>query len=130
MTNQQIIEQMYQDFASENIPAVLSIFSKDVVWIRPGAPFIPFSGTFTGMEEVLKMFQAQNENLKMKSFVPGKICTNEDMVVVIGHDEAEVIPTGKSYAADWVQAYTFQDGKIIKAEVFIDTKMIADAFTQ
>ncbi|HEY5393676.1 MAG TPA: nuclear transport factor 2 family protein [Hanamia sp.] len=130
MTNQQIIEQMYQDFASENIPAVISIFSKEIVWIRPGAPFIPFSGTFTGMEEVMKMFQSQNENLKMKSFVPGKICTNDDMVVVIGHDEAEVIPTGKSYAADWVQAYTFQDGKIIQAEVFMDTKMIADAFTQ
>ena len=130
MTNQQIIEQMYQDFASENIPAVLSVFSKDTVWIRPGAPFIPFSGIFTGMEEVMKMFQSQNENLKMKSFVPGKICTNDDMVVVIGHDEAEVIPTGKSYAADWVQAYTFQDGKIIQAEVFMDTKMIADAFIQ
>ena len=130
MTNQEIIEQMYQDFASENIPAVLSVFSKDIVWIRPGAPFIPFSGTFTGMEEVMKMFQTQNENLTMKSFTPGKICTNEDMVVVIGHDEAEVISTGKSYAADWVQAYTFQDGKIIQAEVFMDTKMIADAFTQ
>src|SRR5665213_201269 len=130
MTNQQIIEQMYQDFASENIPAVLSVFSKRQVWIRPGAPFIPFSGTFTGMEEVMKMFQLQNENLKMKSFVPGKICTNEDMVVVTGHDEADVISTGKSYAADWVQAYTFKEGKIIQAEVFMDTKMIADAFIQ
>ena len=130
MTNQQIIEQMYHDFASENIPAVLSIFSKDIVWIRPGVTFIPFSGTFTGMEEVMKMFQVQNDNLKMKSFVPGKICTNEDMVVVIGHDEAEVISTGKSYAADWVQAYTFKEGKIIQAEVFMDTKMIADAFAQ
>ena len=130
MTNQQIIEQMYQDFASENIPAVLSILSKYILLIRPGAPFITISGTFTGIEEVMKMFQTQNENLKMKNFVPGKICTNEDMVVVIGHDEAEVIPTGKSYAADWVQAYTFQDGKIIQAEVFMDTKMIADAFIQ
>lgn len=130
MTNQQIIEQMYQDFASQNISAVLSIFSKDIVWIRPGAPFIPFSGTFKGMEEVMKMFQLQNENLKMKSFVPGKITTNENMVVVIGHDEAEVISTGKSYAADWVQAYTFQDGKVIQAEIFMDTKLIADAFIQ
>ena len=34
------------------------------------------------------------------------------------------------YAADWVQAYTFQDGKVIQAEIFMDTKLIADAFIQ
>lgn len=128
MTNQQIIEQMYHDFASGNLPSVLSVFSKDIVFIRPGAPFIPFSGIFTGIEEIIKMFQVQNENLKMKSFVPNKICTNDNTVIVIGYDEAEVISTGKSYAADWVQAYTFKEGKIIHAEVFMDTKLIADAF--
>ena len=119
---------MYNDFANGNIPAVLSAFNKDVVWTRAGAPFIPFSGTFNGIEEVMKMFAIQDENLKMKSFVPQKFCTNEDTVVVIGHDEAEVKPTGKSYAADWVQAFTLKDGKIINVQVFMDTKLIADAF--
>lgn len=119
---------MYNNFGQGNIPGVLSAFSKDVVWTRAGAPFIPFSGTFTGIDEVMKMFQIQDENLEMKSFVPEKFCTNDDMVVVIGHDEAEVKPTGKSYSADWVQAFTLQDEKIIKVQVFMDTKMIADAF--
>jgi ketosteroid isomerase-like protein len=127
-SNQQIIEQMYNDFASGNIPAVISVFSKDVIFMRPGAPFIPFSGTFTGIDEVIKMFQIQNQTLKMKSFVPDKICTNDDTVVVIGHDEAGVIETGKSYSADWVQAYTFKDQKVVHAQVFMDTKLIADAF--
>ncbi len=127
-TNQQIIEQMYKDFAAGNIPAVLSLFSKDTIWIRPGAPFIPFSGTFTGVDEVMKMFEIQNQTLKMKSFVPDKICTNYDTVAVIGHDEAEVIETGKTYAADWVQAFIFKDGKIIYVQVFMDTKLMADAF--
>jgi ketosteroid isomerase-like protein len=126
--NQQVIQQMYSNFATGNMPAVISSFSKDVVWIRAGAPFIPFSGTFTGIDEVMKMFAIQNENLDIKSFVPQKFCTNEDTVVVIGHDEADVKPTGKSYAADWVQAFTLQDGKITNVEVFMDTKTIADAF--
>lgn len=126
--NQQLIEQMYKDFGAGNIPAVLSVFSKDVVWTRAGAPFIPFSGTFTGIEEVMKMFKIQDDNLKMKSFLPQKFCTNDDSVIVIGHDEAEVKPTGKSYAADWVQAFTFKDGKIVNVQVFMDTKAIADAF--
>ncbi len=126
--NQQVIQQMYRDFSTGNIPAVLAAFSKEVVWTRAGAPFIPFSGTFNGIEEVMNMFAIQDENLKIKSFVPQKFCTNEDTVVVIGHDEAEVKTTGKSYAANWVQAFTLQDGKITNVQVFMDTKAIADAF--
>lgn len=126
--NQHVIQQMYDDFEKGNIPAVLSAFSKDVVWARAGAPFIPFSGTFNGITEVMKMFALQEENLSMKSFVPQTFCSNEDTVVVIGHDEAQVKPTGKSYSADWVQTFTFQDGKIARVQVFMDTKVIADAF--
>ena len=119
---------MYSDFGAGNIPAVLSAFDKNIVWTRAGAPFIPFSGTFTGIDEVMKMFSIQEENLKMKSFVPHTFCTNENTVVVIGHDEAEVKPTAKSYAADWVQVFTLQNDKIIRVQVFMDTKAIADAF--
>ncbi|MEO6894075.1 MAG: nuclear transport factor 2 family protein [Ginsengibacter sp.] len=126
--NQQIIQQMYSDFGSGNIPAVLSAFDKNVVWTRAGAPFIPFSGTFDGIDQVMKMFSIQDENLSMKSFVPQTFCTNENTVAVIGHDEAEVKPTGKSYAADWVQVFTLQNNKIIHVQVFMDTKTIADAF--
>ncbi len=126
--NQQVIEQMYKDFSTGNIPAVLSAFSKDIVWVRAGAPFIPFSGTFTGIEEVMNMFKIQDETLQMKSFVPENFSNNDDTVVVIGHDEANVKPTGKSYAADWVQAFTLKDGKIVNVRVFMDTKVIADAF--
>ncbi|HEY5465214.1 MAG TPA: nuclear transport factor 2 family protein [Hanamia sp.] len=126
--NQQIIEQMYSNFAKGNIPEVLSSFSKDIIWIRPGAPFIPFSGTFNGIDEVMKMFGIQNETIKIKAFVPEKFCTNENTVVVLGHDEAEVIETGKTYISDWVQAFTLENQKIIFVRVFMDTKLIADAF--
>lgn len=126
--NQQIIQQMYSDYGAGNIPAVLSVLDKNITWTRAGAPFIPFSGTFSGIDEVMKMFSIQHENLTMKSFVPKTFFSSENMVVVIGHDEAEVKPTGKSYAADWVQAFTLENEKIISVQVFMDTKMIADAF--
>jgi ketosteroid isomerase-like protein len=128
--NQHIIEQAYKYFAEGNMAGVLSSFSKDIVWIRPGAPFIPFAGTFNGLDEVIKMFAIQNETIKIKSFVPEKICTNENTVVVLGHDEAEVIETGKSYTSDWVQAFTLENQKIIFVRVFMDTKLIADAFVK
>ena len=123
-----VIQQMYSDFATGDMAAVLSLFDKEVVWVRAGAPFIPFSGTFNGIEEVMKMFEIQQATLNIKAFVPQAFCTNEDTVAVIGHDEAEVKPTGKSYATDWVQAFTLKKGKIIHVRVFMDTKVIADAF--
>ena len=97
LSNQKIIEQMFRNYAAGNMSAVLSSFDKDIVWLRPGAPSIPFSGIFKGVEEVTKMFAIQATTLTMKSFLPGKICTNEDTVVVLGHDTVDVIPTGKTY---------------------------------
>ena len=128
LSNQQIIEQTYRNYAAGNMSAVLSSFDKDIVWVRPGAPSIPFSGIFKGIEEVTKMFAIQATTLTIKTFLPEKICTNDDTVVVLGHDIAEVIATGKTYSTEWVQAFTFKNGKIIYVQVYLDTKTIADAF--
>jgi ketosteroid isomerase-like protein len=128
LSNQQILEQTYRDYAAGNISAVLSSFDKDIVWVRPGAPAIPFSGIFKGIEEVTKMFAIVATTLTIKTFLPEKICTNNDMVVVLGRDTAEVNATGKTYSSDWVQAFTFKNGKIIYVQVYLDTKVMADAF--
>ena|SRR5487761_2287680 len=127
-TNRKFIEKMYRDYAAGNMSAVISCFDKDITWKRPGAPFIPFSGTFRGINEVTRMFAIQATSISIKKFIPEKICTNEDTVVVLGHDKADVISTGKTYATDWVQSFTFKDGKIINVMVYLDSKAIADAF--
>ena len=128
INNQQIIEGMYKNYAVGNMSAVLSCFDKNVIWERPGAPFIPFAGIYNGIEEVTKMFAIQATTLSIKKFVPEKICTNEDTVVVLGHDEANVIPTNKFYSTQWAQVFTLKDGKIIHVQVLLDTKTVADAF--
>src|SRR6185312_5759078 len=91
MNSQQIIEDMYRNFAAGNMSAVLSCFDNDIVWERPGSPFIPFSGTFKGIEEVTKMFAIQATTISLKKFLPEKICAAEDTVVVLGHDDADVV---------------------------------------
>jgi len=126
--NQQIIENMFKNYAAGNMSAVLSCFDKDVIWVRPGVPAIPFSGTFKGLEEVMKMFAIQASVISIKEFIPEKICTNDDTVVVLGHDNVDVNSTGKTYSTHWVQSYIFRDGKITNVEVYMDTKAVADAF--
>ena len=124
----QIIQQMYRNFSEKNMTAVLSCFDKDVVWIRPGEPEIPFSGVFKGMEGLVKMFTIVAQTVKIKSLIPKRFLCNDDVVVVIGEDAADVIATGKSYTSEWVYVYTFKDEKIIHVQVYIDTLEIAKAF--
>ena len=128
LSNLQIIQQLYKNFAAGNMPDVLAAFDKDIVWIRPGEPDIPFAGKFVGMEGLAKMFALQSSSIKIKSFVPEKFCANEDTVVVLGNDTVEVIPTSKSYHTDWVQAFTLRGGLITEVMVYIDSNAIARAF--
>ena len=128
LSNLQIIQQVYRNFAEGNMQAVLSFFDKQVVWIRPGYPDIPFSGTFTGVEGLSKMFTVINQTIKVRSFLPQKFFVNDDMVTVTGTDTVEVISTGKVYSTEWVQCFTLQNGKIIHVLVYMDTLKIAKAF--
>jgi ketosteroid isomerase-like protein len=128
MDNLQVIQEMYKNFAEKNMPAVLNCFDKDVVWIRPGEPAIPFSGSFTGMEGLAKMFTIISQTVKINSLAPEKIIAQDDTVAVIGSDKADVIATGKSYTSEWVYVYTLKNEKIIHVQVYIDTLELAKAF--
>lgn len=128
VNNKQTIEQLYKYFAEGNMQAALLFFDNDITWVRPGEPEIPFAGTFKGIEGIIKMLSIQSAVLEIKTFLPKKICTDHDTVVVLGIDTVVVKPTGKSYTSDWMHAFTFKTGKIIHVQVYMDTKKIAEAF--
>ncbi len=128
VNNLEVIQNMYRNYGAGDMASVLSCFDKDIIWERPGAPAIPFSGIYHGINEVMKMFAIQATVLSIKKFEPQKFCTNDDTVTVLGHDEADVVPTGKSYQTMWCHVFTLKEGKITNVFVFLDTKTIADAF--
>ena len=128
MENIQIIQQMYKDFGAGNVQSVLSNFDKDVVWIRPGEPYIPFAGTFVGIEGLAKMFDIISQTVKIKDFHPKQMLGNDDTVVVIGADEADVVATGKSYLSEWVYVYTLKNKKITHVQVYLDSLLLSEAF--
>lgn len=128
MENIQIIQQMYKDFGAGNMQAVLSNFDNDVVWVRPGEPYIPFAGTYVGIEGLAKMFGIISQSVKIKEFHQKQILGNGDTVVVIGADEADVIETGKSYLSEWVYVYTIKNKKIVYVQVYLDSLLLSEAF--
>ena len=128
MDNLQIVREVYRLFGERNVPALLSYFDNNIQFVRPGNVDIPFAGTFRGHEGLIKMFTIISQSIRLKEFIPEKFFTNDDMVVVLGSDTAEVITTGKSYTSTWVQAFTLKDGRIIHVQVYLDTMTIGNAF--
>ena len=129
MDNVQIIQQVYKYFGEGNVAAVLSFFDKDVEWVRPGEPDIPFSGTFKGIDGMGKFLSLVAKSVRIKEYYPKQFLSNDDdTVVVIGEDTAEAISTGKSYTTHWVQTFVLRDEKIIYGRAFIDTLQVAKAF--
>ena len=128
MDNLQIVKEVYRLFGEKNVPALLSYFDKDIEFIRPGNAEIPFAGTFKGIDGLIKMLTIIGQSIQLKAFTPENFFVNENMVVVLGSDTAEVISTGKSYTSTWVQAFTLKDSKIVHVQVYLDTLTIAAAF--
>lgn len=128
MDNIQIVQDVYKNFGQGNVPGILPHFDKDVVWMRPGAPDIPFCGTFNGHEGLIKFLTLVSQTIKVNSFVPKQFLGNGDTVVAIGEDTAQVISTGKSYTTHWIQVFTIKDQKIVEGRAYIDTLQIAKAF--
>ena len=128
MDNLQIVKEVYRLFGERNVPALISYFDNNIEFVRPGNADIPFAGTFRGHDGLIKMFTIISQSIRLKEFIPEKFFANDDMVVVLGSDTAEVIATGKSYTSTWVQAFTLKDGRIIHVQVYFDTLNIGKAF--
>lgn len=128
MDNVQIVQDVYKNFEQGNVPGILAHFDKQVVWERPGAPDIPFCGTFNGHEGMIKFLKLVSQAIKVNSFVPKKFLGDADTVVAMGEDTAQVISTGKNYATHWIQVFILKDQKIVQGRAYIDTLQIAKAF--
>jgi ketosteroid isomerase-like protein len=128
MDNVQIVQDVYRNFGEKNVPGVLAHFDKNVVWMRPDAPEIPFCGTYNGHEGMIKFLTLVSQTIKMTSFVPKQFLSSGDTVAVMGEDSANVISTGKSYTTHWIQVFVLKDKKIVQGRAYIDTLQIAKAF--
>src|SRR5687768_3277954 len=128
MDNIQIVQDVYKNFGERNVPGVLIHFDKNVVWERPGAPDIPFCGTFNGHEGMIRFLTFVAQTIRIDSFVPKQFLGSGDTVLVMGEDSAHVISTGKSYTTHWIQLFRLKDKKIMEGRAYIDTLQIAKAF--
>jgi ketosteroid isomerase-like protein len=90
-TNIKLIQEAYQTIKAGDIPSFLNILAENVLWIVPGMPNVPFSGTWQGRQQVEQFFGQTAEVQDVVEFEPEEFIAQREKVVVLGtfHDACE-----------------------------------------
>ena len=107
-TNQAIIENAYAAFARGDIPTVLEVLDKDILWHVPGRG--PLSRDYRGHAEVLGFFQHFME-LSQGTFriAVDDVLAKGDRVIVMVTESAQ--RNGRPWSSPQVHAWTVKNGK-------------------
>ncbi|MEZ5009522.1 MAG: nuclear transport factor 2 family protein [Chitinophagales bacterium] len=128
--NIQVIDTLYQAFATGDMPTVLGLMHPDIVWneaesnsLAEGNPYI---GPNAILEGVFAKLGANHEHFAVQDV---KIHGMDDnMVLATLRYDAKVKATGKSYNAQAAHLWTLnEEGKITAFQQYVDTKKLADA---
>jgi uncharacterized protein len=125
--NVQLVKNGYAAFARGDIQGLLALFAEDIEWVIPGTG-LPLAGTYRGHAGVASFFQKLSADSEILAFEPREFVAEGDRVLVIGWERAKVKATNRMFQADWVMAFTVQNGKVTRFHEFSDTKAIAEAY--
>ena len=128
MTNTEIVQKGYENFASGDIDGLLSLFADNISWTVPDIENAPFAGSRTGTDAVRQFFSQLTEAENITRFEPLEFIAEGDKVVVLGESAATVNSTGKSYETDWVHVFHLHDGKVTEFTEFFDNAAANRAF--
>lgn len=126
MSNNELIEGVYQAFAAGNVPALFAAFAENIEWTE--AEGFPYGGTYVGAQAI-----AENVFIKLAtewegySAVPEKFVAEGDTVVAIGRYGGKYRETGKSMSVPFVHVWSIAEGKIVRFVQHTDTLKVAEA---
>ncbi len=108
LTNQAIIENAYAAFARGDIPTVLEVLDKDILWHVPGRG--PLARDYRGHAEVLGFFQKFME-LSEGTFriAVDDVLAKGDRVIVMVTESAQ--RNGRAWSSPQVHAWTVKNGR-------------------
>lgn len=102
--------------------------SEDVNWIIPKIKNYPPSGIHNGKKEVMEFFTYFGSLLEAISFEPKGFYSDAENVFVTGHYDFKVKANGNLISSDWIEVFTFNNGKIKQYEEYTDTASFQNAF--
>src|SRR5512144_2126651 len=89
-----LVQEVYNNFKSGNIPALLERISPDIDWELPEISNVPFSGKRQGREAVAQFFALLSAGQESLRFEPTSYIAQGDKVVALGNYEWRVLANG------------------------------------
>ena len=127
-TNVAIIQGIYSDFATGNVPGVLGVLDAKVEW-NEAESFIygdnkPFIGPDAVVNGVFAKIGAEWDGFTIANLQV--LGMDNGMVLATGRYQAKYKKNGVALDAQMAHLWTLKDGKIIKFQQYTDTKQFAE----
>lgn len=123
MTNTDLVKQMYSNFVTGNVPAVLAIFDPAIEWHECiGMPFVKGDGVFIGPDAIVT-----NVFMQLPVYYDGfniaatEIFEVEDKVVMVGYYQGTNKASGHAFKANATHVWTVKNGKMTHFFQAVDT---------
>ena len=125
MTNKEIVQGLYQSFASGDVPAVIAAFADDISWTE--ADGFPLAGTYIGPQAVVEnVFMRLGEFSDNWSVEVDRFVADGDTVVADGRYTWNHKETGEPCAVRMAHVWTFVDGKASAFLQHVDTARVRE----
>lgn len=125
MTNKDIIQGLYESFASGDVPAVLGSFHDDIEWTE--ADGFPLAGTYVGPQAVLEgVFMRLGEFSENWAVVVDRLIADGDTVVADGRYTWNHKESGAPCQVRMAHIWTLKDGKASGFLQHVDTAVVRE----
>lgn len=127
-----IVDAAYKAFGTGDIPAVLAVLDEKVEWneaegnaYADGNPYIGPDAVLNG---IFKRIGDDHEYFKLTDIQLHDMSNNQ-VLATLRYD-AKVKKTGKPYNTQAAHLWTFNNGKVVAFQQYVDTKQLATAFNK
>ena len=114
------IQLLYHAVARGAFAEALDLATDDFTLEIVGPPQSPFSGKWQGRSDVLAAMERNFGLVEDQRPTVQSVVAQGDMVIVTAREEGRVRATGTTYSVQWMQEFSFADGKMKRVRELID----------
>jgi uncharacterized protein len=127
VSNLEIIQELYEAFATDGLDRVLELCDPDCVVTQDDA--LPWGGRHEGLDGVATF------GLLLGGAINSVVTSNElfeagDRVIQYGRSRGTVLSSGATFDMPEVHVWTLRDGRVTAADFYIDTPAMLRALGQ
>ena len=116
-----VVQQAYEAFGRQDVPAILNLVAEDVDWEFVGPASLAYAGRRRNHKQVADFFAAVARADEIHAFEPREFIAAGEHVTVLGWESATAVESGAKFQSDWVHVFTVKKGKVTRWRGFANT---------